>query len=71
VGNLISARSETELNLLYEVYTPDFTAVYLQGGSEKLQLEKCLQKVGRSFLNGVITFTEPHQKRWKQVSMLE
>jgi hypothetical protein len=63
VGNLIRARSETELNLLYDVYTPDFAAAYLQGGSEKLQLAKCLKKVGRSFLNGVITFSDSEQTK--------
>jgi hypothetical protein len=71
VGNLISARSERELDLLYEIYTPDFAAVYREAGAEKLQLEKCLKKVGRGFVDGVITFTDSDRTRWRQVSMLE
>jgi hypothetical protein len=34
-------------------------------------LEKSLKKVGRNFSNSVITLTDPEQKKWKQVSMLE
>jgi hypothetical protein len=71
VGNLISARSETELELLYDVYTPDFAAVYREAGTEKRQLENCLKKVGRGFVDGVITFTDSGRTRWRQVSMLE
>jgi hypothetical protein len=68
---LIVVTLHLKLKLLYEVCTPDFAAVYREAGTEKLQLEKCLKKVGRSFVDGVITFADEEEKRWKQVSMLE
>jgi hypothetical protein len=69
MGNLISARSEKELDLLCELYTPDFIAVHRERGVEWTQLERCLQKVGLIFHDGVIAFADQDQRRWRQISM--
>jgi hypothetical protein len=71
VGNLIRARAQKELNLLVELYTPDFNQVCQQGGVEKEQLLRALKKVGLVMHNGEIRCEDPEGIRWSQVSMLE
>jgi hypothetical protein len=63
VGNLISARSQKELNLLFATYIPDFTRVYQEAGDEKKQLARCLGKVGLIFNSGTITYADPRRLR--------
>jgi hypothetical protein len=70
VGNLISARSTKELNLLQKLYAPDFTEVCAEGGPQMAQLVRCLKKVGLQFINGDFVYTDPFKTRWNQVSML-
>jgi hypothetical protein len=70
VGNLIRARAAIELNLLVEIYTPDFNQVCEHEGPEKDQLLRCLKKVGLVMHDGQICCEDEEAIRWRQVSML-
>jgi hypothetical protein len=69
VGNLIRARSQKELDVFFEDYTPDFLQVCEAGGTEKKQLDRCLLKVGLAMGPDSIVIAD--DTRWSQVSMLK
>jgi hypothetical protein len=69
VGNMISARSEAELNVFKEEYIPDFLQVCETHGPEEAQLKLRLGKVGLGMTPDGLEVAD--QQRWSQVSMLE
>jgi hypothetical protein len=70
VGNLIRARSQKELDVFMEVYTPDFLQVCEDHGPEEKQLRCCLEKVGLVMGDNGITFAPLGRIQWPEVSML-
>jgi hypothetical protein len=71
VGNLIRARSRKELDVLIELYTPDWAEVCQNAAEEEKQLRRCLAKVGLVMRDGTLCYEDAERTRWKQVSMLE
>jgi hypothetical protein len=71
VGNPVQARSQKELDVFTEVYTPDSLQVCEDHGHEEEQLKRCLEKVGLMMAEDGIAFAGPDWTRWCQVSMLE
>jgi hypothetical protein len=70
IGNLIRARSQTELDVFIEIYTPDFLQVCEDHGPEEKQLKGCLGKVGLMMAEDGIAFADSDRTRWREVSML-
>jgi hypothetical protein len=71
IGNLIRARSQKELDVFIEVYTPDFLQVCENHGTEEKELKCCLEKVGLVIAEDGIAFADSDRSRWRAVSMLE
>jgi hypothetical protein len=71
MGNLIRARSQKELDVLWEDYTPDFLQVCENHGQEEKQLRLALARIGLAMGQEGIAFADPERTRWRQVSMLE